>query len=400
MLKRLVKCLGVVWVSFAMSLGLTIPAFAAVNFGAAHYKYMEPSLTYKYRNGYSYSQMGYYYADCESWMWVKNQGRSVGSGAIMSQAGMTVYDVLAQDHVIWGPSVTNSGSNPDGFAIESYLYYCLNAPDGAVSWGYGIVRRPDTTYLEIGTEENYLGSLGSWGVYSRTGGIAKMSDGAIVMGDDGLSYGVPFEDETGILCMPDMVRVKLNESSYGYVCYDELVNAAFNGASSEEELGVAINTIDQQKAQAIESAINTFFGCDLISSDQARNLVDALSLQNGRENMRSQLESDIAPALAQKINDGILSDDAAAIVLGESLELKGCIRDGANVDSKAGVLPSDDALKYIEEHDFDAIKPRDIHISADVVREVISMARSSVAYAIPVYDEGGTVLGTYHIDRI
>ena len=51
MLRRLVKCLGVVWVSFAMSLGLTIPAFAAVNFGAAHYKYMEPSLTYKYRNG-------------------------------------------------------------------------------------------------------------------------------------------------------------------------------------------------------------------------------------------------------------------------------------------------------------------------------------------------------------
>lgn len=45
------------------------------------------------------------------------------------------------------------------------------------------------------------------------------------IGADGQSYGVPIEDDDGVIAMPDMVRVKATNGEIGYVSPDEMTSA-------------------------------------------------------------------------------------------------------------------------------------------------------------------------------
>lgn len=45
------------------------------------------------------------------------------------------------------------------------------------------------------------------------------------IGADGQSYGVPIEDDEGVIAMPDMVRVKATNGEIGYVSPDEMTSA-------------------------------------------------------------------------------------------------------------------------------------------------------------------------------
>lgn len=125
-----------------------------------NFDYGDNPIHYAYRLGYGFNSTDAPGTNVQSWMWIKNTNRSVGDGAIMSQAGLTLKDGTfgTELEVIYGPAVWNEGDNPAGEAVESHAYDRLDRPaTNAYSWGNGFVRDPLSEYHHIGTSEYFAG---------------------------------------------------------------------------------------------------------------------------------------------------------------------------------------------------------------------------------------------------
>lgn len=134
-------------------------AYAAKKFGQYHERgfwHGTDLVNYGWRNGYDGRSYGALFNIYESWMWVKNTNRSVKAGAIVSQAGVTLYSASLVAYVDWGPVSTNLFDNPAGNAIESHYYNELLSGSDGFAWGYGKIRDPACNMHEIGTEENAI----------------------------------------------------------------------------------------------------------------------------------------------------------------------------------------------------------------------------------------------------
>lgn len=131
-------------------------AYADPTFGILHEQHQFYDLSYVYRNGYECANGAIFPTlEARSWMWVRNNIRSVGDGAIFSQAGLTNTNAWTlQRDAIFGPGIWNSGSNPAGHAIESYLSQGIPMYTSVVAWGNGFVRDPNSEYHQCPTEEN------------------------------------------------------------------------------------------------------------------------------------------------------------------------------------------------------------------------------------------------------
>lgn len=130
-------------------------AYASPNFGILHEQHVFYNLSYVYRNGWECVSKTFPTLEANSWMWVRNNIRSVGGGAIFSQAGLTNINMFTLENTaVYGSGIWNSGSNPAGQAVESHVAEMVPMYSSVVSWGNGFVRDPDCQYHHCPTEEN------------------------------------------------------------------------------------------------------------------------------------------------------------------------------------------------------------------------------------------------------
>lgn len=145
----------------ALALSVTLGCFGgaayALNFGALHSQHEFYDLSYVYRNGWDRTSEAFPTLKVHSYMWVRNNVRTVGEDAIFSQAGLTNISSITGNHeAIFGSGVWNENPNPAGVAVEDYVSEMIPMFTSVTAWGNGFVRDPDSQYHHCPTEENVV----------------------------------------------------------------------------------------------------------------------------------------------------------------------------------------------------------------------------------------------------
>ena len=352
-------------------------AFAATETFTSSYKTWNVDPTYRSYNTGAYTLMGYYFCDVDSGMHITNTSRTVQSGAISSQAMLSIgrNGTLYSDA---GPVVTNTSSNSVLNYIRSNHYYSLSTlrgESGAIAWGRGQVRSADLTMNNVTSAQFSMVTLdasGHWTGLSTgndfeimSAGFAGWPEGNFV-DSDGLVYGVPYTDEDGNLVEPDMLRVMLDDESFGYVSLAEMDAMVFEGAATQEELDAVVARIEEAAANAYKNAFAQYYGIDVLSFDDALNCVSDLKTY-GADMARERVENSTSAALAEGVKSGVVSE------------------------GRGSELTADSTVSFAAPS---------ISISEDAFCEIQSLAAPMMSISVPVYSDNGTVIGQYPVCRL
>ena len=336
------------------------------------YWYVNP--TYRSYNKGAYNQMGYYLANCYSWMNVSNYERVVGDGAMISQAGGTTGTVWGTEVMHWGEAETSWADTPQHTYIRSSLEWDIGHGEGAAAWGYGQVRSADWTMNDVTSDNIFLLTLEDPGTITSTESdevdawVPGMHN---FVGEDGLLYGVPYTNDEGKTIMPDMGRVEATNGNIGYMAVDSIEAAVFNGATSPSEQIEAAkqNAIDE--AKAFRSAFAEYYGIDALSDAAAYQCIIDVRYEGGVADAISAMEQDTEDFMLQVINGdvAVLSDGGDSMV-------------EAHLES---LTSPDSSGKY--------------SISEEAFEEILNIAKQSMTVSVPVYSIEGDVIGEYSFVR-
>lgn len=338
------------------------------------YRYWYVNPTYRSYNKGAYNQMGYYLANCYSWMNVSNYERVVGDGAMISQAGGTTGTVWGTEVMYWGDPVTSWKDTPQHTYIRSSFEWDIGHGEGAAAWGYGQVRSADWTMNEVTSDNIFLLTLEDPGTIMPTD--ADGSDTWVpgmhnFVGENGLLYGVPYTDAEGKMVMPDMGRVEATNGNIGYMAVDSIETAVFNGAKSPSEQIEAAkqNAIDE--AKAFRSAFAEYYGIDVLSDAAAYQCIIDVRYEGGVENAISAIEQDTKEFMLEVIRGdvAVLSSDEDDTV-------------SNHLESLIGSNPSGE-----------------YEISEEAFEEILDIAKQSMMVSVPVYSVEGDVIGEYSFVR-
>lgn len=141
----------------SLAFGCFSGAAYAINMGVLHTQHVFYDLSYVYRCGWDLTPEFFPTLKSHSYMWVRNNVRTVGEGAIFSQAGLThIEQTFLRREVRMGPGVWNSGPNPAGVAVEDYYNEQVPLNTSVLAWGNGFVRDPNSQYHHCPTEEHLV----------------------------------------------------------------------------------------------------------------------------------------------------------------------------------------------------------------------------------------------------
>lgn len=141
----------------SLAFGCFSGAAYAINMGVLHTQHVFYDLSYVYRNGYECVSEIFPTLSAHSYMWVRNNVRTVGEGAIFSQAGLTNISHWGQgESVVYGSGIWNASPNPAGVAVEDHVSEGIPMFTSVVAWGNGFVRDPNSQYHHCPTEENIV----------------------------------------------------------------------------------------------------------------------------------------------------------------------------------------------------------------------------------------------------
>ncbi|WP_172136171.1 hypothetical protein [Adlercreutzia sp. ZJ473] len=322
-------------------------AYNFIQHSPSKYWYVSPTYT-SYNTG-AYNQMGYYSADCYSFMNIACTSQAASSGSITSQAGITVGNALGTETMHWGTAVTNWGGSSKGSYVQGSLSHTINYSEGAAAWGYGTVKSNSSASYEVTSSNIFLLTLTDPGIMSAgedTGtNAAEWTPGMHnFVGEDGLVYGVPYTNENGETVMPDMGRVEASNSEIGYIVIADMDDVIYNGAVTDEDRLQAIEENAKMEAAALKEAFEEYYGIDALDYESALECVMSIRYKDGK---------------------------AAAV-------------DAMSEGAKASSLGQADGINVLED-DFDAI---------------FELARPSMMVSMPVYSEDGSVVGEFSFERL
>lgn len=384
--KYLTRILAVILSTAVLSFCTFGTAFAYNFYNESSVRFWNVNPTYQSYNAGAFDQMGYYFADCHSWMHIMNSSQNVPAGSIMSQAGMSVGNMWGTLTMEWGDAVTNTEQNSVLRNVSAYKYRGLNYTEGASAWGYGKIRSNDGSITEVTSSEIFLIVLTDPGIMSL--GEGESSKGSLwrpdkdnFVGDDGLVYGVPYSNASGETVMPDMGRVIATNGEVGYIDIGSMETAVYNGATTAEGRAQAVADNINLEAHAFQQAFLEYFGIDSLSYDAAVECAKEIRYEDGKASARTAIQNDTREDLALAISEGSVADQRALSVL----------EDGVSFVSVEDVGQS--ALGNVA--------PNEIMITDDVLDEIYKLARPQLMVSVPVYaSDRMTILGEYSFARL
>lgn len=339
---------------------------------------------------------GYYNADVNSTMYVRNTTGDAPAGSMISRAAFTIFtnDAIPGSHDAWDYVINTSGTAQNRYLICSYdrsiCTYNLESglgENGATAWGLGTVALNDGSNYVVEGSIIPLLTVDAFGHYtsivpsSASAGASQLTGEGNFVGNDGLVYGVAYVDEDGNINIPDMHRVKMDDGGYGYVSEAELNLALFNYATTAEGRQDAIEDILDLEAQAFKQAFAEYFGIDALSIAAARECVCEMRYADGLNNALSAIEEDTRVELSAGIEGGTVSKEKAAGVV------------SASSAARSSGLEASDLAGDIE--------PEDISITPEVLAALHDIARPALAVTVPVYAEDGTtIIGERSFNRL
>lgn len=181
------------------------------------------------------------------------------------------------------------------------------------------------------------------------------------IGQDGQSYGVPVEGDDGLITMPDMVRVRASNGEIGYVSPDAMIDAFFEGATSQDEIDDVLSSLAEKKAYALMEAADRMLGEGALVYEEAFRIGDALVEDGGIEKVQEMMRT---------------ASGDAIVGVAEEMALQ-----SADVDANAS-----ENISEIED---------------SLIMSIINEARRDVSVEVPVYaSDGTTVIGSYEVNRM
>jgi hypothetical protein len=297
-------------------------------------------LSFVWRNGYAYTQLGYFLADCESWMWMKNLTSEVSSRTIGAQALIVKGTRTGETSTNYGPYKINSTTNPAYNAMESYLLLEIKYGEGAYAKGTGFYIKPDATKVYVTTESNTLGTLDDYG-------WLLSNDNELDFDSTGASYGVPCDLDNGESYIPDMLRTEYANNKIGYISKLDIESAATFNASTSKDFNDAYNKIVDSTKVAVREAMRRYLGEYLLQENIENGIVDDLIYKSSTKEVTNDIKATL------KISSTLSPADFSILSKAED----------SNLDSK--------------------------------IEEIIAYVRESTKFSVPVYDFGGTAVISY-----
>lgn len=195
------------------------------------------------------------------------------------------------------------------------------------------------------------------------------------IGADGQSYGVPIEDDEGVIAMPDMVRVKATNGEIGYVSPDEMTSAFFEGAVEQDEIETVLASLADKKARALTNAANQRFGFEVLTYDEAYEIGNLLVQANGMLNAKDAMQGVASRRIAVALEEGVISSAKANEIATMSMDAE---------DNSGELLLSGGFT-----------------ISEQLFASIYKEAQKDVSVEVPVYaSDGSTIVGVYEVDRM
>lgn len=361
--KNIKKALVCSVCSIVLAFSMVGTAFAYNYQKESSYRYWYVNPTYRSYNKGAYNQMGYYLANCYSWMNVSNYERVVGEGAMISQAGGTTGTVWGTEVMHWGEAMTSWANTPQHTYIRSSLEWDIGHGEGAAAWGYGKVRSANLTMNEVTSDNIFLLTLEDAGTISLNDEDEAWTPGMHnFVGENGLVYGVPYTDEFGQTVMPDMGRVEATNGTVGYMAIDDIEAAVFNGAKTQTEQAEAAEQNARDEAKALRAAFAEYYGIDALSDAAAYQCIIDVRYEGGTESAKSKMERDASALLAEALDEGEVAEAHL------------------NSLSNSGFTNS-------------------LTISDAAFEEILNLAKENMKVFVPVYSVEGAVVGEYSFVR-
>lgn len=359
-IKRVLLCSAC---SIALAFSMVGTAFAYNYQKESSYRYWYVNPTYRSYNKGAYNQMGYYLANCYSWMNVSNYERVVGEGTMISQAGGTTGTVWGTEVMHWGEAMTSWANTPQHTYIRSSLEWDIGHGEGAAAWGYGKVRSADLTMNEVTSDNIFLLTLEDAGTISLNDEGEEWTPGMHnFVGENGLVYGVPYTDGNGQTVMPDMGRVEATNGTVGYMAIDDIEAAVFNGAKTPDGQVKAAEQNARDEAKALRAAFAEYYGIDALSDAAAYQCIIDGRYEGGTESAKSKMERDASALLAEALDEGEVAEAHL------------------NSLSNSGFTNS-------------------LTISDAAFEEILNLAKENMKVSVPVYSVEGAVVGEYSFER-
>lgn len=278
-------------------------------------------------NGWTFTQYGYYIADCTSDMNIANTGVLGINEWIKSQAAITWGRADGTEHNQFGTAVLSMTANPAYNYVTSTTskeLQTLKGDVGALSWGQGTVRSADGVSHDINSDYLLSATINENGEFTP-GSTVRNADkptdwvpgASNFTGEDGLLYGVPFIENDGSLTIPDMARVELEDGTSAYVSIREMDLAIFDGALTDDEKLAALERIKNEESEILRDAFEEYTGIDSLDIAIARDCLDALCLGGEPEDITRRMTDSVRARTASDpyaINAEITPHDLKCIL--------------------------------------------------------------------------------------
>ncbi len=226
-----------------------------------------------------------------------------------------------------------------------------------------------------------------------------IDESRVSVGDDGQTYGVPYEGSDGLIVMPDMTRVRATNGNFGFISNAEMQSAILDYATSEEEKTQSIRNTASKRAPALASATSQYFGVDLVDASELEECSQLLYWENGLAHASAAYSEVTCAALAKAINEGMLEQDVALELIEASFQTQSSDVNANESGSNETALER--ATAVIDNRASQSVTASQVVVSQDMFNEIYEIAKNQLAVSIPVYaSDGVTVVGEYMVGRM
>lgn len=227
----------------------------------------------------------------------------------------------------------------------------------------------------------------------------RIDESQAIVGEDGKVYGIPHTNAYDEFVMPDMVKVRATNGTYGYIDNVAQAFAVLGYPDSQEEMMEAIDDNTELKANALREAFFECYGVDLLNSGDAHEIVSIAAKQNGRENARVALVESTNAGLLEALQAGRIESTKAASLIVHSLQNADQVEASPIADERVAKL--DAAEEFLANQGAASLGKEDIEIDAEAFSDLYRIAQEKTAVAVPVYAiDGETVVGEYMINMM